>query len=159
MYRKQGSDPKRICFYLNGEQAPLQAIIKIHMFWILTKLSLLLIWNLLGYLNSFSLIANTIAAPSRRHSSEDTKFIRSEVQRLLDADIVEPARSPWRAQVLVVKQGEKKRLVIDYSVTINRFTLLDAYPLPNIEDLVNRIARDKYLALLTFDWRITKCPC
>ena len=40
------------------------------------------------------------------------------MQRLLDADIIEPARSPWRAQVLVVKQGEKKRLVIDYSVTI-----------------------------------------
>ena len=63
MYRKQGSDPKRICFYLNGEQAPLQAIIKIHMFWILTKLSLLLIWNLLGYLNSFSLIANPSLLP------------------------------------------------------------------------------------------------
>ena len=87
-----------------------------------------------------------IAASSRRYSSEDTTFIRSEVQRLLDADIIEPARSPWRAQVLVVKQGEKKRLDIDYSVTINRFTLLDTYPLPNIEDLVNRIARDKHFS-------------
>jgi len=77
-----------------------------------------------------------IAAPSWQYSSEDTKFIRSEVQRLLDADIIELARSPWRAQVFVVKQGEKKRLVIDYSVTSNRFTLLDAYSLPNIEDLV-----------------------
>jgi len=68
------------------------------------------------------------------------------VQRLLDADIIEPARSPWRAQALVVKQDEKKRLVIDYSSTINRFTLLDAYPLPNTEDLVNRIARDMYFS-------------
>jgi len=45
------------------------------------------------------------AAPSRRYNSEDKKFIKSEVQQLLDADIIEPARSPWRAQVLVVKQG------------------------------------------------------
>jgi len=37
-------------------------------------------------------------------------------------------------------------LVLDYSVTINRCNLLDAYPLPNIEDLVNRIARDKYFS-------------
>ena len=51
----------------------------------------------------------------------------------LAADIIEPARSPWRAQVLVVTQGTKRRLVIDYSTTINRFTLLDAYPLPNIK--------------------------
>ena len=43
-----------------------------------------------------------------------------------------------------MKQGEKTSLVIDYSVTINRFTLLDAYSLPNMEELVNRIARDKY---------------
>jgi len=87
-----------------------------------------------------------IAAPSRRYSSEDMTFIRSEVQRLLDVDIIEPARSTWRTQVLLAKQGEKKMLVIDYSVIINRFTLLDAYPLPNIEDLVNRIARDKYFS-------------
>jgi len=87
-----------------------------------------------------------IAAPSQRYNSEDKTFIKSEVQRLLDADIIEPAGSHWRAQVLVVKQGEKKRLVIDYSVTINRFNLLDAYPLPNMEDLVNRKAHDKYFS-------------
>ena len=41
-------------------------------------------------------------------------------------------------------QDPKKRLVIDYSTTINRFTLLDAHPLPNIEELVNKAAQDKY---------------
>ena len=89
-----------------------------------------------------------IAAPSRRYSSDDMQFIQSEIQRMLQADIIEPARSPWRAQVLVVRQGPKMRMVVDYSVTINRFTLLDAYPLPNIEDLVNKIARDKYFSSL-----------
>jgi len=44
-----------------------------------------------------------IAALSRRYNSDDKKFIKSEVQQLLDADIIEPAGSPWRAQVLVVK--------------------------------------------------------
>lgn len=32
-------------------------------------------------------------------------------------------------------------MVIDYSQTINRFTLLDAFPLPRISDLVNDIAQ------------------
>lgn len=31
-------------------------------------------------------------------------------------------------------------MVIDYSQTINRFTFLDAYPLPSIEDLVHKIS-------------------
>ena len=67
-------------------------------------------------------------------------YRRTRDVKRLDADIIEPA------QVIVVTQGAKKRLVIDYSVTNNRFTLLDAYPLPNIEDMVNRIARDKYFS-------------
>ena len=32
-------------------------------------------------------------------------------------------------------------MAIDYSQTINRFTLLDAFPLPNINELVNQIAQ------------------
>ena len=81
-----------------------------------------------------------IASRSKKYTPEDAKFIESEVQRLLAADIIEPAPSPWRAQVLVVHQGPKKRLVIDYSTTINRY-MLDAYTLPNIEDLVNTVAQ------------------
>ena len=34
-----------------------------------------------------------------------------------------PSVSPWRDEVLV-------RMVIDYSQTLNRFTELDAYPVP-----------------------------
>ena len=38
--------------------------------------------------------------------------------------------------------------MIDYSTTINRFTLLDAYRLPNIEDLVNTVAQARYYSSL-----------
>ena len=37
-------------------------------------------------------------------------------------------------------ENHKKRLPIDCSQTINRFTLLDAFPLPRISDVVNKIA-------------------
>ena len=75
------------------------------------------------------------ACKSRRYSADDTKFIKNEICRFLVAEIIEPARSPWRAQVQVVNHGSKKMSVIDYSPTINRFTILDAYPLPSIENL------------------------
>ena len=77
---------------------------------------------------------------SRRYSQEDKEFISKEVARLEAAGIIIRSNSPWRAQVLVVKDKPKKRLAIDYSTTINRFTLLDAYPLPNMKELINRIA-------------------
>ena len=44
---------------------------------------------------------------------------------------MEPSNSPWRAQVLVV--NEKKQRTVDYSETINKYTQLDAYPLPQID--------------------------
>ncbi|XP_046844913.1 uncharacterized protein LOC124438758 [Xenia sp. Carnegie-2017] len=85
-----------------------------------------------------------IAIKSRKYSREDKEFITTEVQRLLDEGIIEPSESPWRAQVVVTRNDrQKKRLVIDYSQTINRFTHLNAYPLPRIDDIVSKIAQYK----------------
>lgn len=80
-----------------------------------------------------------IADKSRNYSREDAAFIKAEVQKLLKEGTIEPSKSPWRAQVLVVGRP-KKRMVVDYSRTINRFTQLDAYPLPKMSELVRKIA-------------------
>ncbi|KRY38399.1 Actin, acrosomal process isoform [Trichinella spiralis] len=78
-----------------------------------------------------------VAVKSRRYSVAEAKFINDEVRRLLAENIIEESCSPWRAQALVVtSDNHKKRMVIDYSQTINRFTLLDAYALPKINDMI-----------------------
>lgn len=83
-----------------------------------------------------------IATKSRRFSSDDQLFIMDQVSRLLAEGIIESSKSPWRAQVVVVKdEHRKRRLCIDYSQTINLYTELDAYPLPNIDDMINRLAK------------------
>ena len=93
-----------------------------------------------------------IATKSRRYSQDDSEFIDKEVTRLLAEGIIEPSHSPWRAQVVVTKDDtHKKRLAIDYSQTINRFTILDAFPLPNISEMVNKIAQ--YRVFSTIDLR------
>ena len=91
-----------------------------------------------------------IVSKSRRYSQEDSIFIDEEVKRLLKEGIIEPSLSPWRAEVVVTKdENHKKRLAINYSQTINRFTLLDAVPLPRISNLVNKIAQ--YRVFITID--------
>ncbi|CAG2212501.1 unnamed protein product [Mytilus edulis] len=93
-----------------------------------------------------------IATKSRKYSAVDREFIEKETTRLLTEGIIEPSMSPWRAQVLVTSnERHKKRLVIDYSQTINRFTELDAYPFPNINQMVSDIA--KYKVYSTLDLR------
>lgn len=90
-----------------------------------------------------------VATKSRRYSEEDQAFIHSETERLLAEGVIEPSSSPWRAQVVVtVNERHKKRMVIDYSQTINRFTLLDAYPLPRIDDVVNKVAKYRHFSTI-----------
>lgn len=91
-----------------------------------------------------------IATKSRKHSTTDRVFIEHEVRKLLAEGIIEESQSPWRAQTLVTtSDNHKKRMVIDYSQTINRFTLLDAYPLPSIEYIVSQVS--KHLVFSTID--------
>ena len=93
-----------------------------------------------------------IVTRSRRYSVTDQKFIAKEIRRMMNDGIIEPSKSPWRAQVVVVKHvPHKPRLAIDYSETINKFTLQDGYPLPRIEDTISKIAR--YRVFSTIDLR------
>ena len=90
-----------------------------------------------------------IATKSRHYSAEDRIFTRKEIEKLLQESIIEPAVSPWRAQVLVTKnERHKKRMAIDYSRTINRFNELNAYPIPRIDEQINKIARGKVFSTL-----------
>ena len=42
----------------------------------------------------------------------------------------------------------KTRLCVDYSVTINRYTYLDAYPLPRIDEVINKVAQYTFYSSL-----------
>ena len=91
-----------------------------------------------------------IATKSRKFSKPDQQFIDSETHRLLAEGIIEPSTSPWRAQPLVVREdgNHKRRMVIDYSQTVNKYTCLDAYPLPNIESTVRKLAQYKFFSTI-----------
>lgn len=90
-----------------------------------------------------------ISVKSHRYCDDDNKFIKEEIEKLLSEGIIEESKSPWRAQVLIIKNDtHKKRLVIDYSQTINRYTQLDAYPLPNMEELISKIAKNLFFSAI-----------
>lgn len=82
-----------------------------------------------------------IATPTRRFNNSDRAFIDDEISTLLQNGIIETSSSPWRAQVVITtNERHKRRLVIDYSRTINRYTELDAYPLPRIDELAQKVS-------------------
>jgi len=82
-----------------------------------------------------------IAAESRNYSKADQEFIETRISQLLAYDIFEPSVSPWRAQLVIAQsENRKKRLCVDYSQTVNKFTHLDAYPLPSMQNIVSNVA-------------------
>lgn len=94
-----------------------------------------------------------IATKSRRFSNDDQSFIKEKVSGMVEEGIAEECKSSsWRAQVVIVKDPtnrHRKRLCVDYSQTINQYTELDAYPLPRIDDMIDKLAG--YKVFSTFD--------
>ena len=61
---------------------------------------------------------------SRKHFLANKKFIAETIKNDLKKGIIKPSSSPWRAQVLVVTgDNHKKRMCINYSETIDKYTL------------------------------------
>ena len=93
-----------------------------------------------------------ISVKSRRYSEADKRFIKQEIAKLEQQGVIKECKGPcpWRAQVLVHhgNDTQKKRLVIDYSQTINRYTKLDAYPVPRIDEMVEEISKYQYYTTL-----------
>jgi len=93
-----------------------------------------------------------ILTKSRSFNKDDRAFIKKKLDSLLKAGLVQRSDSAWRAQVLVAKDEynrHRKRLCIDYSQTVNLHTNLDAYPLPRIDEMVNKLSKYKYFS--TYD--------
>ena len=84
-------------------------------------------------------------------SRANAAFIKEEVANLYQHGVIQPSVSPWRAQPFVTKEDgtHRRRMVIDYSETINLYTEQDAYPMPNVMQMVQEISQYKYFA--TFD--------
>ena len=54
-----------------------------------------------------------VATRSRRYNLHDKAFIQENIDKLLEEDIIRPSNSPWRAQVVIVKDEfnrHKKRV-------------------------------------------------
>ena len=62
---------------------------------------------------------------------------------MLNVGVIRPSRLPWASRLLVVKKADGTwRPCIDYR-KLNDMTTRDCYPLPNIDDVLLRVAKGK----------------
>ena len=77
------------------------------------------------------------------------KYIQQKAGKLLSGNVTEHSFLPWQAEVLAARDGRHKPgMAINYFQTINRYALLDTYPLPNINEQVCEIAKGSLFSTL-----------
>ena len=75
-------------------------------------------------------------------------LVHKEVQEMLDAGIIEPSSSEWASPIVLVnKKDGTLRLCIDYR-RLNAESQMDAYPMPRIDDLIDRLGKAMFLTTL-----------
>jgi transposase InsO family protein len=86
--------------------------------------------------------------PMYRVSPAELREIDSQVKDLLEKGFIEPSASPFGAPILFVKKKDGSlRMVIDYRA-LNRVTVKNKYPLPRVDDLLDKLGGAKFFSSL-----------
>ncbi|GAU51986.1 hypothetical protein TSUD_417870, partial [Trifolium subterraneum] len=98
---------------------------------------------------TIDLRASAVVQHRRKQSPEKAEAARKAVKDLLEANCIAEAQyTTWLSNVVLVKKSNGKwRMCVDYT-DLNRVCPKDAYPLPNIDKLVDNSSGFKLLSFM-----------
>lgn len=94
-----------------------------------------------------------INTKSYRYPEIHKQEVNKQIDKMLKQGIIKPSISPWSAPLWVVPKKldaskvQKWRLVIDYR-RLNDVTIGDAFPLPQIDEILDQLGHSKYFSTL-----------
>lgn len=91
--------------------------------------------------------AAPISSPPYHASPKDRQAIEDATLAMLDANLAKPSTSPWASPVIMIKQNDKLRMVIDYR-KVNAVTKGDQYPIPRIDDILAVFEGSKFMSTM-----------
>lgn len=87
--------------------------------------------------------------------------LQYEVESMLASGIIEPSNSEWCSPVVIVcKKDDSLRISIDFR-KLNAVSEFDAYPMPRVDELLERIGKVKFITTLDLCkgyWQVTLEP-
>ncbi|CAM5106316.1 unnamed protein product [Natator depressus] len=87
--------------------------------------------------------------------------VEEEVQAMLDLGVIEHSQSEWRSPVVLVpKPDGSRRFCIDFQ-RVNAISKFDAYPMPRVDELLDRLGEACYITTLDLTkgyWQIPLDP-
>lgn len=98
------------------------------------------------------IITDESARPVRQHpyrvSPKEREAIKNQVDEMLGDDVIQPSQSAWASPVVLVRKKDNTlRFCVDYR-KLNNVTKRDVYPLPRIDDTLDRLRDAKFFSSL-----------
>ena len=92
-----------------------------------------------------------------RMNTINQKYLKEEIQYLLDNNFIQPSKSAWSSPCILVSKPDKTyRLCTDYR-KVNNVTKTDSFPIPRIADCIDKVGNANYITkfdLLKGFWQI-----
>jgi Reverse transcriptase (RNA-dependent DNA polymerase) len=124
------------------------------------------LWD--GHLGIVDAVANHIPTTGPPVSSQpyrvgptSRELIDSELKRMQEIDVIEPASGPWASPVILIpKPDGSVRFCVDY-IHLNAVTTKDSYALPRVDDCLDSLGGAKYFSTLDANsgyWKVAVAP-
>ena len=92
--------------------------------------------------------AQPVRLPPYRLPHAYRQAVKDELEEMISSGIIEPATSEWSAPIVLVKKRDGSlRLCVDYR-RLNQVSMSDAYPMPRVDDLIDRVGKSTYISTL-----------
>lgn len=89
-----------------------------------------------------------IRQPARQIPLAKQGEVDDMLRTMLEEGVIEPSESPWVSPVVLVKKKDgTTRFCVDYR-RLNEVTKKDSYPLPRIDDILDKFAGAKFFSTL-----------
>ena len=72
------------------------------------------------------------------------KYLKEEIQYLLDNDFIEPSQSDWSSPCILVPKPDGSYRMCTDNRKVNNFSKIDTFPIPRMDDCIDKIGNSKY---------------
>ncbi|KAL1253020.1 hypothetical protein QQF64_017713, partial [Cirrhinus molitorella] len=74
--------------------------------------------------------------------------VEEEVQDMLKLGVIEPSRSPWSSPIVMVPKPDGTLRFCNDFRRLNEISEFDGYPMPRVDELLDRLGRARYISTL-----------